>query len=266
MKVVKSYGGGVNSTAVLVGLVKQASAKQGIWKRIPRRVKKIIKRVRPDAILFADPGAERPYTYEYIEMFSKWLVSRGFPPITTVRYRTKDGEILTLEQDVLKNKTLPAIAFGYKSCSDKFKIRPQSHWIRFMYPGEHIIHLIGFDANEKPRIRENPLPNHTNKYLLVEWGWTRKRCEKEIKSVGLPLPGKSSCGYCPNMKLWEILSLTKPERNRAIRMEANAENVSELKGLGRNKSWTEIFEADEKQIKIEWEEEDWNQPPCECIT
>ena len=48
-----SYGGGVNSTALLIGLHQH---------RIP-----------VDLILFADTGAEHPHTYAYLDVMDRWL-------------------------------------------------------------------------------------------------------------------------------------------------------------------------------------------------
>src|SRR5574337_552789 len=78
-KLIVSYGAGTNSTAMLVYM-----AKNGI---------------KPDHILFADTGGEKEGTYHFIRYFDSWLQSNGMPPIETVRYKTKHGFEITLEQD-----------------------------------------------------------------------------------------------------------------------------------------------------------------------
>ena len=50
---VVSFGGGTNSTAMIVGIY--------------------LHKIPVDLILFADPGAEQPHTYEYIEVIAEWL-------------------------------------------------------------------------------------------------------------------------------------------------------------------------------------------------
>ena len=67
-----SYGGGANSTALLVGLHQH---------RIP-----------VDLILFADTGAEHPHTYAYLNIMDRWLKEHGMPPITRVYKYTQDGK------------------------------------------------------------------------------------------------------------------------------------------------------------------------------
>ena len=85
-----SYGGGANSTALLIGLHQH---------RIP-----------VDLILFADTGAEHPHTYAYLEVMDRWLKDHGMPPITRVYKTTRDGKRLTLEDECLQSCSLPSIA------------------------------------------------------------------------------------------------------------------------------------------------------------
>ena len=79
----------------------------------------------PDAIVFADTGGEDPRTYKFREILSAWCVSVGFPPITTVRANGK-----TLEQDCLDRHALPSLAYGFKTCSLRWKKDPQDKWAR----------------------------------------------------------------------------------------------------------------------------------------
>lgn len=97
-----SWGGGTNSTAMIIGLYCQ---------HIPI-----------DLILFSDTGGEHPHTYEFIGVFNRWLAAHGLPGITVLEYFTRDKNRLTLENECLRSKTLPAIAYGYKRCSLKHKI------------------------------------------------------------------------------------------------------------------------------------------------
>lgn len=245
MKRIVSFGGGSNSTAVLINMVKH--------------------QLIPDEILFADTGGEHPYTYEFINELNYWLISKNFPQVKTLKYTTKNGNELTLEQDCLNNNTIPPIAFGWKTCSQKFKIAPIEKYIKTKYPNEQVQIWVGFDADEEKRIKATPNDNFENYFPLVEWGWNRGKCIEVIAKAGLTLPGKSSCFFCPNMKKHEILRLPDELKERVINMEKNATKLAEIKGLGRNKSWTELINADRAQLKIEWDIEDWHIPSCQCI-
>ena len=242
--IVVSYGGGTDSTAMLIGM-----AKNGIV---------------PDHILFADTGGEKEKTYGYIPYFNKWLLRNGMPEIEIVRYKTKDGVELTLEQDCLNNNTIPAIAFGWKTCSQKFKIQPQEKFIKERYPENQIIHFIGYEVGEQRRMKDNPLANHVNIYPLIHWGWNRQKCEETILNENICLPGKSACFFCPNSKKYEILRLSEDEKTRVKAMEANATKLAELKGLGRQYAWTDLLNADENQLKM-FDDLEMFQTPCECV-
>ena len=249
---VASFGGGTDSTAMLIGM----------WQRGEK----------VDLILFADTGGEKPHTYEHIERFSKWLVKRGMPEIKIVRYEKE-----TLEENCLRVKSLPSIAYGHKKCSLKFKVQPQDKFVNNWLPakdawarGEKVIKLIGYDASESRRAERPSSEVNQRKYQfrypLIEWGLDRKTCIEVIQSAGLPLPGKSACFFCPSSKAQEVKQLAKDYPHlaqRAIAMEANAD-LTTIKGLGRDYSWTDLLKFDEAQTKMF--DDNWStaEVPCGC--
>jgi hypothetical protein len=228
-----SYGGGTNSTALLVELANRGE--------------------RPDLILFADTGGERPETYRYLELFSAWLKQRGFPEITVVRKVRRDQTVQTLEENCLEKKMLPSLAYGFKSCSQKFKVQPQDKFVNNWPPaaaawkrGEQITKLIGYDAGEERRAKNYSDEKYLFRYPLIEWGWYREECVAAIGAAGLPLPGKSACFFCPASRKPEILALRDQHPallQRALRLEANAELTS-IKGLGRRFNWGEFIRGE----------------------
>lgn len=254
-----SFGGGTNSTAMIIGM----------WQ----------KGIPIDLILFADTGAERPETYEYINVFNNWLESKKMPLISIVRNVDRNGNIYTLEEECKKSGTLPSIVYGFKKCSLKHKVAPQDKFCNNYRPckdiwelGEKVNKYIGYDAGEERR-KENAFAidlqdkKYTKVYALIDWGWYREDCIKVIRDAGLPLPGKSSCFFCPSMKKAEIKDLRKnhPELfDRAVALEKNAApNLLTVKGLGRNWSWESYIKAEESQISFcQFYEE--NDMPCGC--
>lgn len=244
-----SFGGGTNSTAMLIGMVRRG--------------------VIPDAILFADTGGEVPEVYEHIEKFSAWLVANGCPAVTWVRNAKR-----TLEEEVLDAETLPSKAFGLPSCSDKYKIQPQNKWLNNWQPakdcwarGDKVLKFIGFDAGpDSRRAKEFISPKYINVYPLITWGWDRKRCVEVCQEEGFE-PRKSSCFFCPMMKKREVLDLAKthPELlQRAIEMEENAKGLTAAKGLGRHWSWKALVSSDAKQTKMCFLDDAADDMPCGC--
>lgn len=231
-----SYGAGVDSTAVLVGL-----ADRGI---------------QPDLIMFADVGAEKPETYAYLAIMDRWLESVGFPPITIVRrseqvaQRVPDRKI-TDEHFRLGN--LPALAFGGHTCSEKWKIVPQQKFVAKWQPaqdawpaGKPCVRVIGFDGGEGQRtcrMEKYDDEKYVSWMPLQEWHWDRAECVRQIAAVGLPVPIKSACYFCPASKAWELLWLAAEHPElflEAIALEDQALASGKLKGcegLWRSKSW-----------------------------
>jgi hypothetical protein len=238
-----AYGLGVNSTAMLVELAQRA--------------------IRPDLILFADTGGEKPETYAYLSVIHPFLRKVGFPDVITVRYRPTRAVYHTLEQQCLHTGTLPSLAYGGKSCSLKYKRTPQDDYILRAYPepqvvrsGGRVVRAIGFDAGERRRVvkaigldagegqrvrwQSRP-PAEGEKlsrdqrldrdyfaywYPLFEWGFDRQRCVEVIKAAGLPVPMKSACFFCPASKKQEILWLREKHPDllqRALAIEDNAQ-------------------------------------------
>lgn len=142
---VVSYGMGVDSTAVLVLLRRSG--------------------IRPDLILFADTGGERPTTYAYLAIITEYLKAVGFPPVTVVKYRPKRAEYDTLEANCLAKGMLPSIAYGghKHGCSLKFKVEVMNRYVanwavarEAWRSGRRVVRIIGYDdsdADTKRRVR-----------------------------------------------------------------------------------------------------------------
>ena len=103
--------------------------------------------------------------------------------------------------------------------------------------------FIGFDADESHRAKDYDDAKFKVEYPLIEWGWGRDECIDEIRKENLPLPSKSSCFFCPNMRPHEIMELNAlyPHlAERALKIESNAE-LTTIKGLGRRFAWSDLL-------------------------
>lgn len=234
-----SYGGGLDSSAMLV--------KMWLTGQIPT------------AILFADTGGEKMETYAFIHTMDLWLTEHGMPGVTWV---TKPGEAVrgskhkTLEENCIENETLPSLAFGYKSCSLKWKAAPMDHWVskhpeaqKAWDEGRKVTRAIGYDASpadmRRSKIKESD--KYTYWYPLREAGIRRPECAIIVRKAGLPVPMKSSCFFCPAMKRHEVKWLAENHPNllaRGLKMERGAREgkhgLRSTKGLGRSWSWEQF--------------------------
>lgn len=239
MKTIKvlAYGGGTNSTALAIHLHEQGE--------------------RPDYIVFADTGAEKPWTYEYLNIFDEWCKKVDFPRLTVVKGRypqqIKDG---SLENELLRLWTLPSKAFGYGTCSQKWKIDPQNAWADKM-GFDRKEKLIGFDFDEPDRAEKaKPESGWIKSFPLMKCFWGRGDCKAAIERAGLKQPGKSACFFCPSSKKHEILSLPKDLLERALEIERRGLSVehgpivSPIKGLGRKFSWASLVDFHNRQLPL----------------
>lgn len=247
-----AFGGGTNSTAMLCGFRERG--------------------VIPDLILFADTGSEMPETYEHVmEMDTQCRIWWG-KGIETVA-KLYQGEFEGLEKECLRGGKLPALAYGSRACSMKYKHEPQNRRLKAEMKERGVsvaTRAIGFDAMESHRNRPSTDKWAVNWYPLMEWGWTRADCIEAIKRHGLTQPGKSSCFFCPAMKRGEILRLKRAKPDlyaRALAIESNATTKSIGRGLGGEKMrWEHVESEDESQSKLwDWlDTHDESPTPCGC--
>lgn len=239
--VVVSYGVGTDSTAILLELYRRE--------------------IMPALVLFGDTGAEHPRTYDYIPVMNAWLAAHGMPTVTVVKRATRDGREENLEQDCLRKGTLPSLAFGGRSCSQKFKVAPMDKFCNHHEPcrntwmmGDKVTKLIGYDAAETHRSVVAEDRKYFYRYPLREWGMTRQDCIAAIATAGLPQPGKSACYFCPAAKKHEVVELMVQYPDLASRAAAMEDNASGsfkvIKGLGRHWSWTDVMNAAQDKIDL----------------
>ncbi len=243
---VMSYGGGTNSTAMLIGLHERGE--------------------RPDYCTFADTGSEHEYTYRHMAAVNAWCESVGFPTITVVKptqpMMVSDGSLFN---ECVRLGRLPSKAYGNGSCSLKWKVEPQNRWNRRLAETlgvelAQIVRLVGYDADELPRYERamalaDKQPTKL-RFPLIEWDWGREECVEAIARAGLPHPGKSSCVMCPSMKKHEILALRRdyPETFAAVlemerrAMAGEGQAPQSRSGLGRTFSWGEFIARSDAEL------------------
>ncbi len=243
------FGAGVDSTAMLVALR--------------------LAGLRPDLISFADLAAEKPETMMHLDRMQDVLAEWGFPPITICRKATLPSTgYHDLFGNCIANQTLPSLAFGLKSCSIKWKQKPQDQvikgsksgpnampphpvWIEAQRTGKRIVKLIGYDCGRADIRRSRSLPSADADfdygYPLQLLGWTRQDCIALITEVlgAAFVPIKSACFFCPASKLWELFWLAAHHPDlleRALFLERNAltGRHSRFDALEFGASWEEL--------------------------
>lgn len=205
MKVI-SYGGGVQSTALLV------LAAQG--------------RIDFATFLFANVGddSEHPGTLSYVRDVAVPYAARAGLDLQQLERRRRDGTPETLMQRLHRPDTrsipIPVRmangAPGRRSCTADFKIKVVGRWLR-----EHGATAqtpatvgIGISLDEIHRAnRRRCEPHEQIEYPLLDLGLRRLDCERIIEDAGLAVPGKSACFFCPfrTVAAWRQQRQEEPE-------------------------------------------------------
>lgn len=212
-----SYGGGVQSTAMVV------LAAQG---RLGYEV---------DAALFANVGddSEHPDTLKYVrDTIAPWAKDHGVV-IHELRKTTKDNESLTLWQ-LLERENTPSIPIrlepvgmpANRSCTNHFKVQVIGRYLKQLgvTKAQPARVCVGISTDEIHRAdggKHKP-PYQESVYPLIELGLSRADCLKVIADAGLPAPRKSACWFCPYTRShqWAEMKRDEPELfERACQLE-----------------------------------------------
>jgi hypothetical protein len=203
-----SYGGGVQSTALVV---LAATGRLGF---------------DVDAALFANVGddSEHPGTLDYVRTVAMpWAAERGLPVHELHRIK-RDGSTETLMGRMMKegSKSLPIPvrmdngAPNTRSCTVDFKIKVVGKWLKANGASKDnpATVCIGISTDEISRVANKKVePYEQPIYPLIHLGLDRSACQRVIGDAGLPVPGKSSCYFCPfhRPQMWAEMRRDEPE-------------------------------------------------------
>jgi hypothetical protein len=198
--------------------------------------------IKPTLVVFAQVGSERQESYALRHEYDNWMERTWGIRSVDATYQPSDYKhwppYFTLLENCLTNVTLPSLAYGYHTCSAKWKIAPINKLIARMpwaqaawAQGMKIRKLIGFDDSPheiKRAVKGSATfalsADEKDKYdlwfALQEWHWTRDMCVEAVKREGLPVLPKSSCFFCPAMKPAEVDTLCEWELKVIVVLEA----------------------------------------------
>ena len=192
-----SFGGGVNSVALMVLLLRED---------LPL-----------DEVVFADTGGEVPETYEYLDIAKQYFASHNVP-FTVV---AKRGD--SLYDTSWRRRVFPSAIWRWSTRD--FKVNPIHRHYRGI--GGHINQYLAIAWDEVHRMKDSRVDYVTNLYPLIDRRITREGCIEIIEDVGLPIPPRSSCFFCPfnSVDRWRWLYENHPELyEKAIALEERSKH------------------------------------------
>jgi hypothetical protein len=193
-----SFGGGVQSTAVLV-----LAARGDIDCRL---------------FLFANVGddSENPHTIRYMAE-----VTRPYAAVHDIVLE-EVAKTPTLYQHAIESPTTVAVpmrmangAPGNRTCTDRWKRQPIARRMRELgFTKERpAIMGLGISTDEVIRVRTDSGIQHIRiEYPLIDMGISRSDCYGIIRDAGLPEPPRSSCWFCPyhQVAVWDRMRADDP--------------------------------------------------------
>lgn len=184
-----SYGGGVQSTALVV----LAAAGE----------------IECDLAIFANVGdrAEKPETIEYVREIQPWAGCSGVE-VVEARWVDRTGKVRDLYDDVVDptKADIPIPVWmdgggpGRRKCTGRYKIEVVGRELRRRgaTPENPATVMVGISTDEWQRINRRTAQDwETPSYPLLDLGLSRHDCERIISDAGLPVPPKSACWFCP---------------------------------------------------------------------
>ncbi len=197
---VLSYGGGVNTVALMILLVRE---------NLPL-----------DEVVFADTGGEVPETYGYLKISRTYLAKHNIPFKTVA---TRKRGTLDLYASSWSRRVIPSALWRWSTRD--FKVIPIHRYYRSL--STHINQYMGIAYDEAERMKDSRVPFVTNLYPLVDRRITRSDCMTIIEAAGLPMPVKSGCFFCPfnSLDRWRWLHAEHPDLFlRAVELEENSKH------------------------------------------
>jgi hypothetical protein len=187
MKNYLSFGGGVNSVAMLLLFHELEIEHEAVYTWMP----------------------DWPETHEYLLL----LESKGYS-VTVIFPKARGHWNL---YNYLWDKKIRPVTIRGRRCTFGFKVATLHKY--FQKP---CFAHIAIDLDESHRAKMRYTDGIENRFPLLEHGMSRDDCERKIKMHGLPLPARSNCFFCPYQRKaqWQQLRRMHPDLYcKAINLE-----------------------------------------------
>jgi hypothetical protein len=227
-----SYGGGVQSTALLV------LAAQG--------------KIDFKYAVFSNVGedSEHPASIEYVNNIAKPYAAANGIDLVEVRRTDRHGNPTETIRERLVNMEHRAVGIpvrmsngapASRTCTSEYKIKVVAKWVRSMgaTKTDPAIVAIGISTDEMQRANNRqPIAYEVVEYPLLDLGIDRLDCQNIIKAAGLPVPPKSSCYFCPfhRKSTWREMRRDEPELfAKSVELELKINEKRTM--LGKDHVW-----------------------------
>ena len=206
MKRIISYGGGVQSTTLLL---------LSLFDILDRA----------DAAIFADTGWERREAYNLVRLMTDFAKNEfDFPILWTpsgdLRNKTLNPPNNFIQAPIFTKNEAGTVGQGSRRCTSNYKRKPLKRLLRETFGNSEKFELwLGISLDEMIRMKPSDVKYITFRYPLIEKRWDRAMCEEWLMDNNIPVPVKSACVGCPyhDRALWA--ELNEEERKDVIEVD-----------------------------------------------
>ena len=229
-----SYGGGVQSTALLV-LAAQRTIDFPLF-------------------LFANVGddSEHPDTLAYVRDIAIPYGQKHGIEVVELQRTMRDGTPETLMDRIDRRKSTipipmrmePSGAPGNRQCTLDFKVQViRKHLKRLGATAETPARVaVGFSIDEYQRVKPSRYDEEVFEHPLIDLEMTRQDCMNLIRDADLPVPNRSACYFCPfhTPEEWRTLARKRPDLfAKSVELERKMHERGQK--LGRGEFWLTRF-------------------------
>lgn len=182
---------------------------------------------RADAAFFADTQDEPAWVYKNLKVLQAFGAEHGIPVKIVTAGRLSQHIVDRQAGKRHRFANIPAWTRGAdgkaaplrRQCTREYKIDPIEKAVRVTLgyqPRQRVKHrvrcLIGISLDEAQRMKPSRTKWVETAWPLVDARMDRQACKELLTELGLPVPQKSSCVYCPfhSFRFWQELKHHHP--------------------------------------------------------
>ena len=217
-----------------------------------------------DLAIHSDTGHEAQGTYQHARKWTPWLEDHG---LTVVTVHPKDNQVISTAwgtKDPAGHVQIPAFSVDKsypheqgkipRQCTRYWKIQPMQQHLRTLLPkgrkAPSSVHSWqGISWDEYHRTRTSAVKYIKNVYPLIDLTptrMTRADCITWLNQMGLDVPIKSACVFCPfhRVSQWKTLKREGgPDWDHALEVDNSIRDVRRKHQLFLHPSATPLSKA-----------------------
>lgn len=167
---------------------------------------------RPDFIVIADTGREKPTTWDYLDSVVRPALKAVGLEVHRIGLEfafPSERELFSPTGKVLIPAFTNSNGAGKLSnfCTNAWKVHVISNWFRKVHQIREFRRWIGFSLNEDARwskmMKTDDYKAGLIRFPLVELRYRRQDAINAVHQMGWPTPPRSRCWMCPNQSDYE---------------------------------------------------------------